>query len=103
LLGRLDGALSKKFVAFIWHGIVDLLVASSFLLMLAFVLPNMVRWLFFIAGYMFEPPEMSFDSYMCLSAQDPLGSGLWATGMLFSTLVPTALHLMFLIASPLAF
>jgi len=39
--------------------------------------------------------------YLCAAASEPLGDGLWATAMLFSTLLPTTAHLAFLIFAPI--
>ncbi len=43
-----------------------------------------------------EPP-LDLASYLCAAAKAPLTDGLWATGMLFSTLIPTAAHLTLLL------
>jgi len=39
--------------------------------------------------------------YLCAAAKEPLGDGLWATSMLFSTLLPTAVHFSFLLFAPI--
>lgn len=102
LLKRLGDNRFQQLWALLWHGIVDLMGAAAFLILLAFLLPRAVALFLDLTAPLVGVPNAALGAYLCLSAQEPLGGGLWATGMLFSTLVPTALHLMFLIASPLA-
>jgi hypothetical protein len=103
LLKRLGGNRFQQLWTLSWHGTVDLLGAAVFLILLALLLPRAVGLFLDVTAPLVGGPDAALGAYLCRAAQDPLGSGLWASAMLFSTLVPTALHLMFLIASPLAF
>lgn len=103
LLRRLDGSRLRQIWGLVWHGVLDIAAAAIFLVLLAALLPRALGLFFEIASRVVELPPISLPAYLCVAAREPLGAGLWASAMLFSTLVPTALHLMFLVASPLAF
>lgn len=55
---------------------------------------SLVRW----SGA--EAP-LDLTDYLCAAAAAPLTDGLWATGMLLSTLIPTVLHLSIIAVAPL--
>jgi hypothetical protein len=81
----------------------DLVAALTFLALLAWTLPLVIDGFnAFAAWWQGIPPPLPLASFLCDSARAPLGAGLWATLLLFSTLVPTALHMMVVVASPVA-
>lgn len=85
------------------HVVLDLVAALAFLALLALTLPLVIDGFnAVVAPWVNEPLPLPLAGFLCVSAQAPLGAGLWATLLLFSTLVPTALHLMAVIASPVA-
>lgn len=98
----LNGSRLRQVWALLWHGAVDLAAAAVFLVLLAMLLPRAVGLFIDGAGLVVSLPAVSLKDYLCAAAEEPLGAGFWATAMLLSTLLPTALHLMSLIASPLA-
>jgi hypothetical protein len=91
-----------KIWAGFWHAALDFLLAIAFLVLVARTLPWGVelfnRWIQWLGGT--APFDLS--DYLCDAARDPWSTGLWATLMLLSTLVPTALHAAAALATPLA-
>ena len=103
LLGKLhdDGASGERVWAVVWHGGIDLVLALlmlgtfAFFLAFAFESYNQLASALGPAAYQLVP-------FIDAAALAPWGQGLWLTVMLLSTLVPTALHGVMLLASPLA-
>ncbi len=113
ILGFLQTGPARKYRAgrsmvhtILKHASIDLAAAIGLLLVLAMVL-----------GFGFGAAErgqisgteirrLPFAQAITAAAKDPwgigAGGGLWFTLMLISTLVPTAIHFLFLLASPLA-
>ncbi|NKC34347.1 hypothetical protein [Falsiroseomonas selenitidurans] len=88
------------------HLVADILAAILLLLLLALLLPLALHWhwgfeIFTEFRMLRGEPVVNAAKYACLAVQQPLGTGLWATMMLGSTLVPTMLHLTLAVASPL--
>jgi len=78
--------------------LVDIVIAVFLLTMLAYFMPRLMdAWNWFVV--MLEDGEVPIDlvDYLCAAARNPLTDGLWATLMLFSTLIPTIGHLGMLI------
>jgi hypothetical protein len=86
-------SIGRKVWTALWHSALDLGAALVLLAALASTLPNVVEWFL---------PVFADEAQWCAMAREPLGEGLWVTSMLLSTLVPTALHLAAVIASPAA-
>ena len=79
----------------------DFIAASLLLACLAWGIPRTVElWnsIVLLAG---KYPPLELRDYLCAAAKAPLTDGLWATGMLFSTLIPTVLHLSIIAVAPL--
>jgi hypothetical protein len=86
-------SIGRKAWTGLWHSALDLGAALVLLAALAWTLPNVVEWFL---------PVFADEAQWCAMAREPFGEGLWVTSMLLSTLVPTALHLAAVIASPAA-
>lgn len=74
--------------------LLDIVIAIVLLTMLAYFMPRLIdAWNGFVV--MLEGGEAPIDlvDYLCAAARNPLTDGLWATLMLFSTLIPTIGHL----------
>lgn len=76
----------------------DIVIAVLLLTMLAYFMPRLIgalNWFVVVV----EGGEAPIDlvDYLCAAAKNPLTDGLWATLMLFSTLIPTIGHLGMLI------
>ena len=82
----------RSAVAMLGLGLVDLIAAVGFLVSLAVVLP-------FFAGLLERSTSTSLElgRYLDMAAADPWTVGFWATFMLFSTLLPTAAHVAFVL------
>ena len=79
-----------------WHAGLDLVLAAGFLALLAFVLPMVLeaaRSIFGALGW----GDFAWRPMLEAARDEPLGAGIMVTGMLATTLLPTALH--FFIAS----
>lgn len=91
---------SKIFVNVMLHSIADLVAAIGFLAVLAFALG-------FGFGGLTNTSFLSEEDirrFVEAAVTDPWkpGKGLWYSAMLVSTLFPTAVHFLFLLASPIA-
>lgn len=85
------------------HVVLDLVAAVAFLALLAWTLPLVIDGFNAVLVWWQDiPPPLPLTGFLCASAQAPFGAGLWASLLLFSTLIPTALHLAAVIASPTA-
>jgi hypothetical protein len=86
------------------HGVLDLILAVALLAAMAFFLAfgfeayNRMA----IAQRGEDLPVFALEPFLANAADHPWTEGLWLTVMLISTLVPTALHMVALLASPLA-
>ncbi|MEM7044939.1 MAG: hypothetical protein AAF543_19200 [Pseudomonadota bacterium] len=87
------------------HYLKDIVIDGGFavacLIGLAWAIPRVIEA--FNAFLLWFTGESIFQigDYLCAAATQPLGDGLWATSMLFSTLLPTAAHFSFLIFAPI--
>ncbi|MEZ5936082.1 MAG: hypothetical protein R3F54_30105 [Alphaproteobacteria bacterium] len=101
LLGQLDDR--HRFWTLLWHTAADLLAALILLASMAFALSFGVEAYNQGLGAPDQTGLPSFDlrPYIEQAAAAPFSDGLWLSTMLLSTLVPTALHLVLLLASPL--
>jgi hypothetical protein len=80
---------------------IDIIAACALLVGLAWSLPRVIElWNGLVRMSGAETP-LDLDDYLCAAAAAPLTDGLWATGMLFSTLIPTVLHLSVVAVAPL--
>jgi hypothetical protein len=75
------------------------MLAVSTLIELAWSMPRVIEFFDVTLRWLGSPPSLALGDYLCRSALDPLGQGLWASLMLLSTLFPTAVHLAFLLAT----
>ncbi len=106
LLGSFGGArgLGQRAVAVVGHGLLDLGLAAALLAAMAFFLAfgfeayNRIA----IAQRGEDLPVFDLGPFLANAADHPWTDGLWLTVMLISTLVPTALHMVALLASPIA-
>ena len=85
---------------FVLHVIVDIAAAFFLLAILAICLPRTIKLFAWLYSALIEFGPQAIDRFLCKSANDPLGQGLWATAMLLSTLLPTLLHMSFLFLLP---
>jgi len=103
LLGTLDNAAGRgrKTLVLAVHMAADLIAAVALLYLLAMALPFMIE-LFNLAcrGFGLQEP-LQLRSFLAQAVQRPWPNGIWVLVMLLSTLVPTALHAMVPVASPL--
>ena len=82
-----QGSLGWVFV----EALADILAACFCLILLAALLPNVLAlYDHYIAA---EGAEAHWDRMAQTAVLDPFGAGLLVTGMLLTTLVPTAIHL----------
>lgn len=93
--------IAQRSLAILGHGVVDLVLAVLLLAAMAFLLA------FGFEGYnqLAEAQgKAAFGllPYLQVAADHPWTDGLWLTVMLLSTLFPTALHIVALLASPIA-
>jgi hypothetical protein len=80
---------------------IDIAFALAFLVGLAWTIPQVIEgWNAFVR-WMGDEPSLRLADYLCNAAREPLAEGFWAVGMLFSTLLPTAAHLLFLVFAPI--
>jgi hypothetical protein len=80
--------------------ILDIAIAAALLIGLAWAIPKAIEiWNGFVI-WSGDEPSLNLTAYLCNAAREPLVEGIWALGMLFSTLIPTAIHLLFLIFAP---
>lgn len=79
------------------HIAVDVFIAAGLLACLALALP-------FVMQTISMARDFDYDAAgeIARAAQDPGGQGIWLTIMLFTTLIPTFLHLCMVAASPLS-
>ena len=98
------GGLGQRAVAVVAHGALDLILAVALLAAMAFFLAfgfeayNRIA----IAQRGEDLPVFALGPFLAAAADHPWTDGLWLTVMLISTLVPTALHVVALLASPIA-
>lgn len=72
----------------------DIIIAVVLLTMLAYFMPRLIdAWNGFVVMLEGEEAPIDLVDYLCAAARNPLTDGLWATLMLFSTLIPTIGHL----------
>ena len=80
---------------------IDFLAACALLVGLAWSLPRVIELWNGIVSLSGAKPPLELAGYLCNAATTPLSDGLWATGMLVSTLIPTVLHLSIIAVAPL--
>jgi hypothetical protein len=107
-LGEKLLSISKDDTASRWQRIFryacDMLLDGGFALLclvgLAWSIPRIINA--FDSGFHALTDRSLFviGDYLCTAAKAPLTDGLWATAMLFSTLLPTAVHFAFLLFAP---
>jgi hypothetical protein len=96
--------LGPRMAAVIGHGTLDLVLAVALLAAMAFFLAfgfesyNRIAMLQQGA----EHPAFVLAPFLANAADHPWSGGLWLTVTLLSTLLPTALHMVALLASPIA-
>lgn len=92
----------RRFVTFVLHVGAEVALAVVSLVGMAWGIPRAIE--LFNAGLrvLGSPTPLALGDYLCRSALNPLGEGLWASLTLLSTFVPTAVHLGFLPAAPSA-
>lgn len=73
------------------EAIFDLLIAASCLIFLVTIMPNVIE----AFNYFFPSAMVDWVSLAKTARTDPFGEGFLITGMLFTTLVPTAVHLFY--------
>jgi hypothetical protein len=78
--------------AILWHAAADLIAALVLLAGLAFLLPFVLQG----TNLVFDWPAIEWWDYLAAARRAPFGEGLFVTGMLFSTLLPTAVHFLIL-------
>ncbi len=78
--------------AFIFHAGIDILSAIGFLAVLAFLLPLIVEFANVLFAAIAWPP-LEWRPMLDAARVDPFGAGIMVTGMLLTTLIPTAFHL----------
>ncbi len=106
LLASFGGAagLGWRVLAVIGHGVLDLLLAVALLdamaFFLAFGFEAYNRIAILQRGQ--DLPVFDLGPFLTSAADHPWTDGLWLTVMLVSTLLPTALHVVALLASPIA-
>ncbi len=72
-----------------FYGTFDLFIGVLCLLGLAFCLPLAIQFFISLIG----PSVIDLKNYLEMMIQDPFGRGLGITGMLFTTFIPTIIHL----------
>ena len=88
----------KRACTFIQDILIDLIVAMFLLVALTWIIPRIIdAWNSFVVWMTGGEAPLELATYLCAAAKSPLTDRLWATGMLFSTLVPTAAHLTLLL------
>jgi hypothetical protein len=94
-------ALGGRAVTILGHGLLDFVLSAALLAAMAFLLAFGFEAYDQIAA---AQGQRAFDlgPYLEAAADHPWTDGLWLTVMLLSTLFPTALHVVVLLASPLA-
>jgi hypothetical protein len=94
-------ALGGRAVTILGHGLLDFVLSAALLAAMAFLLAFGFEAYDQIAA---AQGQHAFDlgPYLEAAADHPWTDGLWLTVMLLSTLFPTALHVVVLLASPLA-
>ena len=75
----------------LWHAAADLIAAVGLLIGLAVLLPFMVQVINMVSVLTGLPP-IEWWEYLAAAQRVPFGEGLFVTGMLLSTLLPTAGH-----------
>jgi len=102
LLDTIDRAAGRgsKIVSLVGYMVIDLVVAVILLWLLAMALPFVIQLfnLWCREAGLTEPLPLA--AFLDQVVQRPWPKGIWVLTMLLSTLVPTALHAMVLIASP---
>ncbi len=99
-----SGGLGQRVAAVVGHGVLDLVLAVALLAAMAFFLAfgfeayNRIA----IIQRGQDLPVFDLGPFLANAADHPWTDGLWLTVMLISTLVPTALHVVALLASPIA-
>ena len=89
----------REFAALVLrHGLYDLGLALGFFALLAILLAFAFESVDLLAAF----KDIDVSQTIADAAGKPFTDGLWLTAMLFSTLMPTAVHLLFLVASPFA-
>jgi hypothetical protein len=97
-------SLKQRALTVIGHGALDLILSVALLAAMAFFLAfgfeayNRLA----VAQRGEDLPVFFLGPFLANAANHPWTEGLWLTVMLLSTLVPTALHMVALLASPLA-
>ena len=79
------------------HIAVDVFIAVGLLACLALALPFVMQTISLARDF-----DYDVAGEIARAAQDPGGQGIWLTIMLFTTLIPTFLHLCMVAASPLS-
>jgi hypothetical protein len=100
-LGPRAGSGSRA-AAIMAHGLLDLGAAVALMLSMAFALALGFELYNEVAIRQRGEPVFALPPFVDAAAADPLLTGFWLTAMLGTTLVPTFLHGLVLIASPLA-
>lgn len=89
----------REFAALVLrHGLYDFGLALGFFALLAILLAFAFESVDLLAAF----KDIDVTQTIADAAENPFTDGLWLTAMLLSTLLPTAFHLLFLVASPLA-
>ena len=98
------GGLGRRAIAVVGHGVLDLILAVALLAAMAFFLAfgfeayNRIA----IIQRGQDLPVFDLGPLLANAADHPWTDGLWLTIMLISTLLPTGLHVVALLASPIA-
>ena len=93
--------LWRRGARYIWDMLVDSAFALTCLVGLAWTVPQVISGFDTLYQSLSEHSLLDVGDYLCRAAEAPLTHGLWATAMLFSTLLPTAIHFAFLLFAPL--
>ena len=95
-----EASFLQRFARFALDMIIDGGFAVLCLIGLAWAIPRVIETFNGLVQRFSGETVFTIGGYLCATATEPLGDGLWTTSMLFSTLLPTAIHLALLLVAP---
>lgn len=95
-----DAGRRRRSVVLVLHGLADFIAAVVLLYLLAIALPFMIELFNLWAEASGVSKPLELRAFLNRAVSQPWPDGLWVLAMLLSTLFPTLLHAMALVASP---